>query len=300
MILQLLNVVIGLTLIYLIFSMIASALFDLIESRVKQRGKLLARGIREILRKLSSRPDADLQRFFDHPLINALFEGEFQGEKRNLPSYIAPERFARVVQMLAEDAAAAGAGKDDAFVRLVECARRLVAQSTSAQGKPQTLESALVSHFNDSMDRVSGWFTRYARRVLLTTGFLLAVAANVDTVQIVQTLSMDPVLADRIAESAGQYVEQQTVGESTASEFVDDLSGQLEILREKSALAETQGVPLGWRNGELALLLDEKSLLIRKLIGVLLTGFSLSFGAAFWFDLMSRLVNLRATIKPSS
>lgn len=299
MILQLLNVLIGLSLIYIIFASIASALFEAVESLLKKRGKLLARGIKEILRKLSPDVEADLARFYEHPLINSLYEGEFAENSRKLPSYIPAERFACVVLMLAEDA---GANTEDAFVRLRGYAERLLGKRplTDGESRLKALDAEIAGHFNDSMDRVSGWFTRYARGVLLAVGILLAGAANVDTIQIIQTLSMDPVLADRVAESAAQYVEQRATSDTefaaAASDASpgDDLGRQLEVLRENRRLAESLGVPLGWRDGEF----ERGAWVLEKIVGVLLSGLALSFGASFWFDILNKLVSLRNSLKP--
>ncbi|MDB5967824.1 MAG: hypothetical protein JWQ90_274 [Hydrocarboniphaga sp.] len=218
MILQLLNVLIGLTLVYLIFSTIASAIFELLEGLIRQRGKLLAKGVKEILGRLSPDPLADLRRFYEQPLISSLYEGDFAERAHALPSYIPPEHFARAVLMLAEDAAGAANAGTDPFVRLREFAQRLVGQRALAQGESyaQALEAEIVAHFNASMDRVGGWFGRYARAMLLGIGLALAVFANVDSIQIVRTLAMDPQLADRIADSAAQYVEQRSQAASGA------------------------------------------------------------------------------------
>ena len=175
MILQLLNVLIGLTLVYVIFSTIASALFDSIEIIVKRRGELLARGIAEILRRLSDNVDADVERFYEHSLINSLYEGGFEKHSRKLPSYIPPVRFARAVLMLAEEAVAKDESASGPFVRLRAYAERLVGQRALAPGETlvAAMEAELVDHFNTSMDRVSGWFARYARGVLLVIGLSL-------------------------------------------------------------------------------------------------------------------------------
>lgn len=290
MILQLLNVLIGLTLIYLIFSTIASALFELLEGLIRQRGKLLARGIKEILRHRSPDVAADLRRFYEHPLINSLYEGEFSERAHALPSYIPPEHFARAVLMLAEDADPEAATTDP-FVQLRAFAQRLVGQRPVAEGESQVqaLEAAIVAHFNASMDRVGGWFGRYARAVLLGIGLLLAVVANVDTIQIVSNLSMDPLLADRIADSAAQYIEQRsdqvaadadapaadaaasTTGTQLDASAADaaegaadpaptappehdlrsgDIAAQLELIRGNRQIAESLGLPLGWQASE--------------------------------------------------
>lgn len=301
MILQLLNVLIGLTLVYLIFSTIASALFDSVEIIVKRRGKLLARGITEILRRLSDDVEVDVERFYEHELINSLFEGKFEKDSRRLPSYIPPLRFARAVLMLAEKSLAQNASATGPFVQLRAYAQRLAGQRALVPGEisAAAMEAELVEHFNTSMDRVSGWFARYARGVLLAIGLVLAFAANVDTLQIVRSLSMDPLLAERIADSAATYVDRRT----ESIEVVDDgeLDRQIAVINKNREIAESLGLPLGWLEGEFARTFGANAKaddLIKKLVGLLLTGFALSFGATFWFDLLSKLVDLRASLKP--
>lgn len=303
MILQLLNVLIGLTLVYVIFSTIASALFDSVEILVKRRGKLLARGITEIFRRLSDNVDADVERFYEHELINSLFEGPFEKDGRRLPSYIPPLRFARAVLMLAEKSLAQDASPTGPFVRLRAYAERLVGQRALAPGETlvSAMEAELVEHFNTSMDRVSGWFARYARAVLLAIGLVLAFAANVDTLQIVRSLSMDPLLAERVADSAAAYVDRRTDSLDVADE--DQLDQQIALINKNREIAETLGLPLGWLEGEFARNFGRDAHaddFIKKIVGLLLTGFALSFGATFWFDLLSKLVDLRASLKPGN
>lgn len=329
MILQLLNVLIGLSLVYVIFSTLASAFFELIENIFKQRGRLLARGIGQVLDMTACKAAAAkanatnaLTAFYEHPLINALFDGTYTPEGRNLPSYIPPERFARTVLLLAEDAAGSPAASDNPFVKLKTLAERLLARQTLAQGQShaQALEAMLVEHFNASMDRVSGWFARYARWVLLLIGLLLAMSANVDTIRIIRTLAMDPVLAERIADSAASYVEQRSQdspgaalclaaptpaeapadGAPQGKAGTGDFDQQLCQIRQNRLLAESLGLPLGWKGdfGETLGKGPGHHAFWLKSVGLLLTALALSFGAAFWFDLLSQLVKLRSAVKP--
>lgn len=343
MILQLLNVLIGLTLVYLIFSTVASVLFELIEGWVRERGRLLARGIEQLLARTGKNgtaagtPRDAVRDFYEHALINSLFEGDYQHEGRKLPSYIPPERFAQAVLLLAEDA---GSDAGNRFVQLRELAMRLAkAAATADQATPTPVE-ALAAYFNQSMDRVSGWFGRYARGVLLGVGFALALGGNIDTLRIVRVLAMDPVLADRIAETAGDLVAERTaeagagaeacIENSTPSPKKQDSAStkagaggdakgskgaapepapaatdmhdqQLCQLKKHRQLAESLGLPIGWNSGDYEGSLGQgicSSAFWLKLFGLALTGLALSFGATFWFDLLNQLVNLRASLKP--
>ena len=96
---------IGLGFMYLLLSLICTAVLEGLESWLKMRAVDLERGIRELLHD----PDGTglTQQLFDHPLINGLFRGEYnpkmligKGDDRRLelrskmPSYIPAGNFA--------------------------------------------------------------------------------------------------------------------------------------------------------------------------------------------------------------
>ncbi|MDQ5845569.1 MAG: hypothetical protein M3539_09790 [Acidobacteriota bacterium] len=99
-----LDVAIGLTFIYLLLSLMCTAANEIIELLLKKRAIDLERGIRELLVPNSDSGDEDIvQEFYNHPLINGLFEGTYQEsgiatrrrwvKRTQLPSYIPARNF---------------------------------------------------------------------------------------------------------------------------------------------------------------------------------------------------------------
>ena len=214
MILQIINVVIGLSAIYLIFSTVASVIFELLESVLKKRGKLLFKGVYEIL-SVGAKDDSQaglvdqaVEAFYKSPFIYSLYAGKYEKNSRRLPSYIPPAKFAAAVVTLADQP---DAPARELFVALKKMAEQMIALQPLQAGElyAKKLEDALVSHFNDSMDRVSGWFARHARACLLAIGLLLAICANVDSVAIIQTLGTNDALAEQIADNAAAQLKDQ-------------------------------------------------------------------------------------------
>jgi hypothetical protein len=72
---EILDVAIGLALIYLLLSLIASAVREGIEGIIKARAIYLERGIRELLDDPSG--DTLAKQFYEHPLVYALFPGKY-------------------------------------------------------------------------------------------------------------------------------------------------------------------------------------------------------------------------------
>ena len=65
---------------------------------------------------------------------------------------------------------------------------------------------SLEKWFNDSMDRVTGWYKRQTQVMLILIGIFIAVCFDVDTVQIASKLSVDKDARKQIADMATAYV----------------------------------------------------------------------------------------------
>ena len=121
------------------------------------------------------------------------------------------------------------------------------------------------------MERVSGWYKRRTQLILFAIGLLSAVALNGNAIIAADRLWSD----DAIREGLIAQVENQQ----------DDTSGAdaLESLEE-------MGLPLGWGDANRP---DGTGGWVSSLAGWLLTAFAISFGAAFWFDVLNKFANLR-------
>jgi hypothetical protein len=88
-----LDVAIGLVFIFLLLSLICSAISEMIEALLKKRAADLERGIREFL---NDRDGTGLaSKLYNHPLVFGLFDGDYEPKKTSkLPSYIPSRNFA--------------------------------------------------------------------------------------------------------------------------------------------------------------------------------------------------------------
>lgn len=92
---EILDIALGLILIYLLLSLIASAVTEVIEALRKKRASDLERGIRTLLADPTGEGLA--KKVYEHPLVSGLFLGGYEPAKirngryatgSNLPSYI--------------------------------------------------------------------------------------------------------------------------------------------------------------------------------------------------------------------
>src|SRR5262245_60312442 len=98
---QVLEVALGLVIMYLLLSLIASSIREGLESWMKTRASDLERGIRELL--VDKDGKGLTHQIYSHPLINGLFKGQHDPQATasqrmprggNLPSYIPSSNFA--------------------------------------------------------------------------------------------------------------------------------------------------------------------------------------------------------------
>lgn len=212
-----LDVAVGLVLVYLILSLICSSLREAIAGLFRTRAKLLEQGIAEMF------SDEKLTKaFYDHPQIAALYQGKYDTAKAKgqLPSYIPSRNFALALL----DIAARGRDLDkeiDGSARVLDLgnARRYVAEIgnpriqrvllTAIDTAQNDFDKALQSvetWFDGSMDRVSGWYRRRTQAVLLAIGLLVTIGVNADTLRIAKHLYTDPAARQAAVAIAGHVL----------------------------------------------------------------------------------------------
>jgi hypothetical protein len=92
---------------------------------------------------------------------------------------------------------------------------------------------AVEGWFNATMDRVSGWYKRFAQKWMIVLGFILAAVLNVDTIHIVRELSTTPNLAKAVASQAERY---SRTGERPMSEREARDAARADTARAQGAL----------------------------------------------------------------
>ena len=142
------------------------------------------------------------------------------------------------------------------------------------------------------MDRCSGWFRRRARWASFLTSLVMAVALNVDSIEIASALYSDNLLRLSLVAQA-ERVSLPIDGKPSS-----DLQQMTVISREKI------GLPIGWENARIVA--RRASLpsgfaffvgpLLSKMFGLLATALAGSLGASFWFDALNRTIALRSRL----
>jgi hypothetical protein len=180
----------------------------------------------------------------------------------------------------------------------------LAAALQQAGDDASAVKRSIASWFNEVMDHTSGWYKRNTQRILIVIAIFLCTLNNVDTVALVQHLTTDPQLRVEASEAAVGYLDQDAdsppdTAAATRTEGPD--AQKLEAALEQTHLplwwSRTEWKSLwtrsGVKTGERATFSPSLPRLLAKANGLLLSIMAVSMGAPFWFEVLSRLVNVR-------
>lgn len=244
---DMLEVGIGLTLLFLSMSLICTAAREAIEGVLKSRAKDLEQGIREMLDDPSG--SGLTKQLFDHPLLFSLFSGRYDPNKlskhrlrssarmglragRSLPSYIPASQFAHalldvvvrgpVKPMARADAVRAVISIDalrDGAAALphLNVQRAVLSAIDMAQGDLDKARANIENWYNGTMDRVSGWYKRRTQTILFSIGLATAAALNVDAITVAKRLNDDKALRQAAAAQASAIVSGRSAAEPTGA-----------------------------------------------------------------------------------
>ena len=74
-------------------------------------------------------------------------------------------------------------------------------------------QASIESWFDSSMDRVSGWYKHRTQRILIVTGIVVAIVANVDTIRVAHSFYNDPGQRQLAIAMAGRSDEGAAAGD---------------------------------------------------------------------------------------
>jgi len=150
--------------------------------------------------------------------------------------------------------------------------------------------------FDNVMDRMSGWYKRWAQTLAFVIGLSVAVLFNVDSIYIAEQLWRNPAMRQASTIYIDNFVEKKTEGGLELN--VND--GEI-VLKEIRKL----DFPVGWNDSRWNKSLGGKTLSgepwyylwfwLVKVMGWLITAGATMLGAPFWFDTLKKLVNVRNT-----
>ena len=230
-----LDVAFGLVFVFVILSFACSALNETISSIFNWRAAFLRRGIANLLEPANlERGLEQTGKLLEHPLLNALVRPVTpRSKRRHYPSYVPSRTF--VAALLDFDQAGARRGVEEAIAAVPsDDARRALTTLWERAGRNQAQFTRDAERwFDDSMERVSGWYRRRVQKVLWALALTLVVALNIDTFRIADQLWTQK--AVRAAVVARAEAAQPRAGATGLKQVASDVTDLQQL-----------SIPIGW------------------------------------------------------
>ena len=281
-----LDIAIGMVLIFLMMSIIMTAVQEALEGWLKTRATHLERALVELFQGDA----AAVRAFYAHPLVFALYRGDAPMGKGQGPTYIPRESYSAALMDMIHRGDPLPPGLKQAYAGLQRVAGEDVGR----------LRREVEGWYDGAMDRASGWFKRRTQRNLFLMGLAAALLLNINAVGISQFLNANHTQRERLLRLA----EKQTP-ESLASD-AKQLGFEAEIY--------DLGMPVGWNAAARkwtfrefnpppgtpagGVIADRILPAVGLAAGYLITALATMLGAPFWFDVLNRLMVIRSTVKP--
>lgn len=329
-----LEVIIGVIFVFLLVSIICSALREGVEAWLKTRAAYLEHGIRELLhhgldlmkREKTEAGDepppsaVDLARcVYEHPLIYGLFSGPYQPGKGsesgkppllakggNLPSYIPSKNFAVALM----DIAARGPQTDEIsshpaspVISLQTVRTNLLnIESPFVRRALLTAIDAAQGSLEKAQKNIEAWYDSGMDRVSgwykrSTQWMLFWIGLAVAVSLNINTVTVIDYLYKHDAERKAVVARAEAAAKDTAFTSIKYAEAKKEL--------ETLKLPIGWSQGWGALTHTNEpwyrnwwNNVWAPLLGWLLTALAATMGAPFWFDLLNKVTVIRSTVKP--
>lgn len=326
--LEFLDLVIGLIFIYLIYSIACSTLWEIILNILQLKSGMLKDWILENFKKGKLGDE-----IIEHPLIQGVSSKTFNffrwlrlrksKNAEKIPTYISSETFSDVLMELIVSKDSTGRDPKDykfnldilknSFIKstshLDEGLKRVFLQYIEeSEGKIEKFREKIGRWYDEAQERLIGSYKKYLQIWIFVFATILVGITNADTFNLVTYLHENPKARQAIADRAVEFVndsssirkisEMDSLSIDSAltkdqMAIIQNLNKNMEEFKKISTdLTETK-IPLGWGIEED--LKDWK--VVKKIVGLLLTVLAVSLGAPFWFDVLSRLANLRSSGK---
>jgi hypothetical protein len=326
---------ISMALLFLMLSAACSAILEIVANLFSWRATTLEHGLAGLLMSADFKEEV-----YNQPLILGLCSPDRKGALTRRPSYIPATTLALAILQAADDHGMKldGSISENPRTNRFEKTERLLSSLLRDCKDRGEQRRRLESWFNESMERVSGWYKRKSHAWIWMVGAILCLLLNADAITLSKRFWNDQTLRDAVTAQATEFVKshpkEQVVGDEKAE--LNQSLHRINLLREN-----LPGVPLGWcfvdakiapKPGEKPAIqadgfkascwpdlvhptasvtqvslastdprlvdLSEWSWWLWKIAGMVATVLAISQGAPFWFDLLQKAVNLRLAGAP--
>jgi hypothetical protein len=298
-----LDVALGLIFVYLVLSLVCTAVNETVSSLLAWRADTLREGIANLLGS-----DEKRKELYEHPVVAGLIrrspvrvvaEEAKPGQRararawmakripvlrdERYPSYLPARVFAQALLNPVKDGRVTKTRVREVIDGLPEGELREALETMwiEAGGRADRFRENLETWYDEAMARVSGWYRRKVQFFLWVWAAAVTLLLHADTVEIAQELWGDDAKREAVVARSEQIASGTAPTGAQADRYLEELDN-LEI-------------PLGWGAWPDGEWWEQVFVVVPlNILGLGMTAVALTLGAPFWFDTLKKVANIRA------
>jgi len=276
------EVVIGLVFIYILYSLLVTIITELIANVLNQKGRILKKGVKRML-------DDDDQALFGDEFLKRP-EIKYLSGKNRLPSYINSSTFTKAMVNVLQKADDAGDFFGDYMKKLGEEKNKSETKEliynlmVEADGNLDKFKEIMGGWFDETMERVTGWYKRRVQLITFIIGLTIAFALNVDTIAIAKKLTNESDTRLEMVKLASEYAKDADPADTTSVQMSAEMQEIIGNIQNQESIISLEWPPFDVTT----------SVFWLWIVGCLTTAIALSLGAPFWFDILNKVSKLKS------
>jgi hypothetical protein len=298
-----LDVAIGMIFVFLAVSLATSAIGEGISGLLALRSKFLFQGIKDLLN--DQKLDGLAAQIYQHAFVNPRNDGSGKSQKdllQNAPSYVPPIQFANALLDVLDTGTPIAAPSGQRPGKIVSGDIKSVADAIDyivpvaanrqintmlhgiaerAGGDINSIKREVSAWFDNSMDRLSGVYKRWIQLINFGTAFVLAGMLNISAIHVAKVLWQQPINIKLVEDAKGNLADPNAAFAILDNKLSLPIGWCHYLPRSDDSSNKGCSFPGGWDYLEI-------------FIGWLITAAGTMFGAPFWFDLLQRVIRLKA------
>ncbi|UKT65391.1 hypothetical protein [Pedobacter mucosus] len=323
------EIALGLIVVFILLSIICTAIREGIEAFFKTRAAYLEQGIRELLNDFDG--EGITKSLYEHPLISGLFNGSYQSTAKsqlqqntvdksgnaslvkndfnrkspdllakgnNLPSYIPSKNFARALMDLAVQGKDLNSSNQNSLSNVIsiENIRNNIALLESPPVQRVLLNAIDMAQGNllEAEANIENWYNSSMDRVSgwykrSTQWVIFWIGLSVAVALNINVLTIIDYLSKN--DTARKVIVEQ------AGQFAKNSTATNMSYIDAQTQLKGLNLPIGWSN-ENAVGDGIWYNFFGPVLGWLIAGVAATLGAPYWFDVLNKVMVIRSTVKP--
>ncbi len=303
MVLESLDIMISLGVIYLVLSMVQKYAMSLLKRILRTKADVVTREMKVFMGEYTSRYlKLYLKKKAKH--LNMLQKTDFTRQKNGF-RLLSKEEIKEVsleLKRFLESRSESAIQKD---LKIKD--PMMIQKLSEVKEHLGALQTKVETVFDNTLRKIDGNYKKKIRVWSFVSAFLLAFAMNASFFDIYEKISTNPVFRERLVTSVESIKDKLSEIDEDIERLgeIDDKTALKDLARAKDKIVKiTNSLPdksklFGWEEGELIQVENKKiqiHISFNKLFGFCISAFLMSFGAPFWHDYLKTFVNIKKTL----